>query len=327
MGSQFWVPPESGTGRFGVRRSVWWLPVVWLLPAMAVAAQPDAVPADAPEGPTAAAAVDPLKAAIKTLRELQRLEVEDEAAYNARSLDELPRLLPVFEPLSRDETDPQRQLTAQLYLIDVLRALGRTEAEQAAIERYFALALPPQDPGNRSLAAWSAVTTFAQHRLFRGLRVVSRRGRWWAEGEDAPFDEDLVRQAAQAYERFAAWAGQTDLAGKALDKAAWVYYACLNDYDTAMPLCQRIGQQWPRSEYHLRAEWRLGMMYYCMGEYRRRNDDEPFERPEDVVAAKGHFETIVGKWPDSTEAHFAGGALLRMRIGVEGAIPVGFGTE
>jgi tetratricopeptide (TPR) repeat protein len=144
----------------------------------------------------------------------------------------------------------------------------------------------------------------------------------WGFPEERLFDEELVRQAAQAYERFAGWAGQTDLAGKALDKAAWVYFACLNDYDRAIPLCQRIAQQWPRSEYHLRAEWRLGMMYYNREGRLLDARYEAVERPADLLAAKAHFEGVLTGWPNSTEAQFARAALLRIALGVGEAVPL-----
>ncbi|MFQ6134097.1 MAG: hypothetical protein ACE5R4_18790, partial [Armatimonadota bacterium] len=74
---------------------------------------------------------------------------------------------------------------------------------------------------------------------------------------------------------------------------------------------------WPDTDYHLRAEWRLGMMYYTMEVYRQRLDRKPCARAEDLLAAKRHFEVVVAKWPESTEAPFAGHALQRMEEDLE----------
>ena len=243
----------------------------------------------------------------------------DPDAPEQASTTDLVQPLAVLSKAADESPDLDVKLTALLYAIDCHRALGDKDEEARANERFFALLQARKD----EQFAWRHVNAYAQHRLFRGLRVVSFINAFGGR-EEKLFDTELVRQAAQAYEKLAQWFADSDLAPKALDKAAWVYYSCLNDFPTAIPLCARIAKQWPQTEYHLHAEWRLGMMYYTMENWRFYRDLKPAARPEDLVAAKRHFALLVAHWPESKEAPYARHALERMAEDLDRVvIPVG----
>ncbi|MFQ6133213.1 MAG: tol-pal system YbgF family protein, partial [Armatimonadota bacterium] len=235
-----WHCPMRWAGRIGLVLVA--LPALWRGPCSAQEEEARKPP-------------DEVLQAVRAVRHFQELEVLPEDAPDLPSVDDLVGPLSVLQKAAEESPDLDARLLALLYAIDCYRSLGDQAEEARATERFFGLLQERRE----EQTAWRHVNAYAQHRLFRGLRVVSFTNAW-GRPEEKLFDTELVQQAAQAYEKLAAWFPESDLGPKALDKAAWIFYACLNDYDTAIPLCERIANQWPDTDYHLRAEWRLGMM-------------------------------------------------------------------